>query len=57
MFAFAVVVRLDKPEYCSTRLFNRIEGLLINPFDFERVKEAFACCIIVTVALTTHAGV
>jgi hypothetical protein len=31
--------------------------LLINPFDFERVKEAFACCIIVTVALTTHAGV
>ena len=57
MFALAVIVGLDKPEYCGASLFNRMESLLVNPLNFERVKEAFASRIIITITLTTHAGV
>lgn len=51
---FAIIVRLDKPEYCSMRLFDRIEGLLVNPFDFERVKKAFASGVMASPKLRFH---
>ena len=56
MLAFAVVISLNKPEYCSTSLLDGAEGLLINPLDFERVEEAFTRGIIVAIALAAHAG-
>ena len=56
MLAFAVVISLNKPEYCGTSLLDGAEGLLINPLDFERVEEAFTRGIIVAIALAAHAG-
>ena len=56
MFAFAVVIGFDKPEYGGTSLLDGAEGLLINPLNFERVEEAFTRGIIVAIALAAHAG-
>ena len=56
MLAFAVVISLDKPEYCGTSLLDGAEGLLINPLNFERVEEAFTRGIIIAIALAAHAG-
>ena len=57
MLAFAVVISLNKPEYCSTSLLDGAEGLLINPLDFECVKEALTSCVVIAVTLAAHAGV
>ena len=57
MLAFTIIVRLNKPEYCGTSLLDGAEGLLINPLDFECVKEALTSCVVIAVTLAAHAGV
>ena len=56
MKALAIVEDLDIIEDLETRLFSRVELLLIDTFRFERGKKALENGIIPAIAFSAHAA-
>ena len=55
MLAFTIVIDLNKPKNHCSCLLNCCEIMLVQELDLERVKEALARCVIITISFAAHA--